>query len=187
MDRAGKSQGEGALALLRSAIECRAATKVEVERLCGEHGIIVPQVSFTLRGRCAGVSLTGLNHVNFNLVMFRENFFDFLENVIPHELCHAWFDQLGLKGWPHGKGWQDLMKRCGVVAEKYHDYCTEGAVSRTGLFRYRCACSGVGHLVSLEMHRRVQERPDLFQCGECRMGFVYVPQPRPVYPRRRRA
>jgi SprT protein len=174
--------------LLRSAIDCRAATKVEVERLCQEHGITVPQVSFTLRGRCAGLSYTAQNHVNFNLVMFRENFFDFLANVIPHELCHAWFDQLGLKGWAHGKGWQDLMKRCGVVAEKYHDYCTDGSVSRTGLFRYRCSCPGVGHLVSLEMHRRVQDRPDLFQCGECRMRFLYLPQPTQLgYSRRRRA
>jgi SprT protein len=172
--------------ILRSAIDCRVATKVEVERLCAKHGIVVPRVSFGLRSRCAGISYTGLNWVDFNLVMFRENFFDFLANVIPHELCHAWFDQLGLKGWPpHGKGWQDLMKRCGIKAEKYHNYCTEGAVSRTGLFRYRCVCSGVGHLVSLEMHRRVQERPDLFNCGVCRVGFVYVAQP--VYSRRRRA
>lgn len=153
-----------------------------LERLCREHGIVMPRVSYDLRGRCAGVSYNDKNWINFNIFLFRENFTDFLENVVPHELCHAWMDQLKLKGRAHGKEWKELMGRMGIPALRCHNYCIDYSVSRTGLFRYQCACPGAagGHMVGLELHREIQAEPELYRCERCKVGFVYIPQERAV-------
>lgn len=43
-----------------------------LERLCAKHGILMPKVSYDVRGKCAGLSLDGQNHISFNLYLFRE-------------------------------------------------------------------------------------------------------------------
>jgi SprT protein len=147
-----------------------------LERLCAQHDIVMPKVTYNLRGKCAGVSYDAMCWIDFNLFLFRENFDEFIKQVVPHELCHVWQEQLKLKGRPHGKEWKGLMARMGLVAERTHNFCVEFSLSRTGLFRHRCGC-GTGRMVGLEMHREMQEHPLSYRCEVCGRLFVYVSPP----------
>jgi SprT protein len=167
--------------MLRSVLECKAGAELALERLCKQYNIVMPRVTYGLRGKSAGVSYDHLNWIEFNLFLFRENFDEFINQVVPHELCHAWQDQLKLKGRPHGKEWKGLMARMGLVAERTHNFCVEFSLSRTGLFRYRCNCNcGVGHMVGLEMHREMEAHPLSYRCEKCGRLFVYVNPPPPA-------
>lgn len=153
-------------------VECKAAAGVVLERLCGQHDVVMPRVSYDLRGRCAGVSYDGQRHISFNLRLFREHFFDFIESVVPHELAHVMHEDSKVGGRDHGKEWKAVMQRLGFRATVFHNYCTDFASSRTGLFRYSCVCGS--RVVGLEMHRDIQARPWLYQCDKCQRRFIYL-------------
>ncbi len=160
---------------LRSVLECKAAAKVRVEELCEKHGILIPEVTFTVRGTDAGQAFVDFNRIDLNMALFRENFDHVLGQVVPHELAHLWVIQLKLGGKPHGREWQSLMRRMGVPPIPCHNMNVDAVVTykSTGFFSYRCLCN-TGNMVSLEMHRRIQSEPEVYRCDRCDQQFVYI-------------
>jgi SprT protein len=141
-----------------------------LERLCKEHNIVMPTVTFDLRGSDAGEAFVPFNLINLNMTLFRENFDDYVFNTIPHELAHVWQGQLKLRGQPHGREWKSLMKRLGAPPIRCHNLLTDAAESRTGNFLYRCLCRPA-NMVGLELHRKIQQNPQAFRCDRCHNLF----------------
>lgn len=158
---------------LISVLDCKAAAKVRVEELCSKYGIRMPELTFNVKGTDAGQAFVEINRIDLNLMLFRENFDHMIREVIPHEICHVWVVQLKLGGKPHGREWQSLMRRMGVPPIPCHNMNVDAVSSSTGLFSYRCLCN-TGNMVSLEMHRRMQENPEDYFCGRCEQQIVYV-------------
>lgn len=147
----------------------RAAEK-RVAELCARHGITPPSVALDLQGRCAGRAHRTRNHIRLNAVLFRENFADFIDNTIPHELCHLWHYQLGLKGRSHGEEWKRLMRRMNVEPSRTHRYdTTRSATRRVRRFIYYCACKS--HTVTTILHNRMR-RGRTYLCKGCKTKLL---------------
>ncbi|MBA3712355.1 MAG: SprT-like domain-containing protein [Pyrinomonadaceae bacterium] len=160
-----QSAAQSSASVLGDAELLRAA-RARIAELCERHGIIEPTVSLALRGRCAGRAHTKRNHMSLNTVLFRENFAAFIDNTIPHELCHLWKHQLGLKGRPHGDEWKRLMQRMNVEPSRCHCYDTARASTRrVRRFTYYCACKS--HSVTTILHNRMR-RGRTYNCTKCK-------------------
>jgi SprT protein len=158
---------------LVSVLDVKAATRVRVDELCRKHGIAIPKVTFNLTGTYAGVAYIERNWMDFNMMLFRENFEESIEETVAHELAHLWHTALKIGGRAHGKEWKALMRRMEVAPRACHNMNTDAAASTTGFFLYRCLCN-TGNMVSFEKHRRMQEYPEDYFCGRCEQQFVYV-------------
>ena len=160
---------------LRSVDECKAAAVWRVNSLCQEHGIIKPKITYGLRGSDAGQAFMEQNRIDLNLVLFRENFEDAIQNTVPHEIAHLEAWRLGLKrGDFHAGIWKRLMTKFRAAPIACHNLDVTSASSRTGYFTYQCRCSSP-NMVSLEMHHRIQETPELFRCKECKQLLRFIP------------
>ncbi len=102
LNAVSKQQASQPTASPSTDAELLRAARERIAELCERYGITVPTISLVLRGRCAGRAHLKRNHMGLNAVLFRENFADFIDNTIPHELCHLWKHQLGLNGRAHG-------------------------------------------------------------------------------------
>lgn len=142
-----------------------------VSRLCEFHGISTPWVSYDLRGRAAGQAIWPANRIRLNWALLESNLPAFLENVIPHELCHLWHRQLGVVDRPHGRFWQELMRRMGAEPSRCHDFKVEEGGRQQRQFQYQCQCST--HSLSARRHNRVLQGAATYQCRRCRSRLVH--------------
>ena len=150
---------------LQSLVEGR------VNLLCKLHGIRKPLVSYDLRGRAAGQAIWPANRMRLNRALLEGNLPAFLENVIPHELCHLWHRQLvGIADRPHGRFWQDLMRRMGAEPSRCHDFKVEEIRRPQRQFQYQCQCST--HLLGARRHNRVLRGEATYQCRRCQSRLV---------------
>lgn len=181
--RAGEVQLDGAASTLMRGDELLTSGKVAMEEaelkqralervreLCEQHRIQIPKVRFDLRGAQAGQAIhdrsTGESIIRINLLLYRENAEDFLANVIPHELCHIWKEQLHKRGTEHGRAWQALMRKMGVEPRRCHQYDTTHArVRRINLYEVYCACP-TPPLVTSIIYNRLRRRR-LYCCTRC--------------------
>ena len=153
---------------LRSVEDCKAAAVWRIDQLCREHGVRKPKITFGLRGSVAAQAFVAENRIDFNLVLFRENFEDGVQNSCPHELAHCVAYTRGLtKGNFHGRIWKEVMIEFRAAPIPCHNLDVTQAMSRTGYFTYRCRCNS-GNMVSLEMHHQIQASPELFRCRTCK-------------------
>jgi SprT protein len=142
-----------------------AAAKQKIEELCSKFDIKTPSVSLDLTGRVAGKACIRDNQIRLNLILFKENVDYFINQTIPHELCHLWHYQLGFKDSPHGHKWQRLMLRMGVTPTRTHSLDVSRSVTRRSRhFNYRCACSN--HLVSTRLHNKILKGAK-YLCKKC--------------------
>ncbi|MDU0354933.1 SprT-like domain-containing protein [Paraglaciecola aquimarina] len=74
-----------------------------------EHNFILPKVHFTQKGKIAGSARLQTNELRFNPILLQDNLSNFLDEVVPHEVCHLLAFSLFGKVRPHGKEWKTLM------------------------------------------------------------------------------
>jgi SprT protein len=120
--------------------------------------------------------------------MLRENFPEFLREVIPHELAHlACYRLAALRRIPgngsgHGRHWQGVMRTWfNVEPERTHKYdCTNSGAKRQRRWVYTCSA---GHSLKLTTtrHRKAQrvlaQRGDGscgYLCGHCRNRVTFT-------------
>lgn len=163
--RADRPRGGGEKTPAHQPPDLLAAARARIAELCARHRITMPTVSLDLRGCSAGRAAPRENHMRLNAVLFRENYEDFLAHTIPHELCHLWHHQRGLRGRPHGREWQLLMLQMGVCPERTHRYDVSRArVRRRQKYAYRCGCGT--HEVGAVVHHRLG-RGKRYRCRRC--------------------
>lgn len=85
----------------------------------------MPNLSYKLRGDCAGVAIYSENEIRLNPVYLETYTYDMLTNTIPHEIAHLVTRKLyGFKVATHGKEWQNVCLDLGHVPTVRHSYGT---------------------------------------------------------------
>ncbi|GAB3038244.1 SprT family zinc-dependent metalloprotease [Bowmanella dokdonensis] len=132
-----------------------------------------PLLTFTQRGRIAGTARLQANEIRLNPVLLRDNLHEFLEEVIPHELCHLLVWQLHGRGTkarpvrPHGAQWKQLMWEVfGLKGSACHRMDVSKVQGRQ--FNYQCRCGPVK--LSVRRHNRVQQGVT-YICRHCRQSL----------------
>ncbi|GIU25500.1 SprT family zinc-dependent metalloprotease [Shewanella sp. MBTL60-007] len=123
-----------------------------------------PEVAFTLRGKSAGTAHLQLNKLRFNPKLLQDNQQAFLEDVIPHEICHLLAFQLYGRVKPHGREWQSLMQSLyGRVPRTTHSFDTRAVEGKT--FEYHCQCGPIK--LSIRRHNKVVRGETQYRCRKC--------------------
>lgn len=128
-----------------------------------------PEVNFKLRGKSAGTAHPTLNKLRFNRVLLEENHRAFVDEVVPHEVCHLLCHQLYGKVRPHGKEWQSLMRSLyQIPANTTHSFNTHSVAGQ--FFDYQCHCGLVK--LSLRRHNKVLRGKSEYLCRQCRQKLT---------------
>lgn len=123
-----------------------------------------PGISFKQRGKIAGCARLQSNQLRFNPVLLADNLEAFLEEVIPHEICHLLAFRLYGRVRPHGKEWKSLMYQLyGLAGNTYHKLDVSKVIGST--FNYRCLCGPLE--LSIRRHNKVLRRKVVYTCTRC--------------------
>ena len=130
-----------------------------------EQNFKAPKISFNQRGKIAGCARLQLNELRFNPVLLADNLDAFLEEVVPHEVCHLLAYTLFGKVRPHGKEWQSLMlKLFKLKGQTFHQM--DVAKVKGKCFNYQCAC-GPKEL-GIRRHNKVVKGEQIYICRKCK-------------------
>jgi SprT protein len=90
------------------------------------------EISFDLGGQTAGMAWWNSNgkfRIQFNPYLLEENFVDFINDTVPHEVAHLianeFFKEMWPKGCDHGSLWKFVMVKFGKNPERCHNYSCE--------------------------------------------------------------
>ena len=123
-----------------------------------------PEIGFKLRGRSAGTAHLQLNKLRFNPVLLTENQQAFIDEVVPHEICHLLCFQLFGRVKPHGKEWQSLMRTLfSLVPRTTHAFDTSSLSAAQ--IDYLCGCGPIK--LSIRRHNKVRRGQTQYRCKRC--------------------
>lgn len=124
-----------------------------------------PKISFNQRGKIAGCARLQLNELRFNPILLNDNVNAFLEEVVPHEVCHLLAYKLFGKVRPHGKEWQSLMQKLfNLKGQTYHLMDVTKVKGKS--FNYQCACGPIE--LGIRRHNKVISGKQTYICKKCR-------------------
>lgn len=124
-----------------------------------------PDIKFTLRGKSAGTAHLQLNLLRFNPTLLAENHQTFIDQVVPHEICHLLAYQLFGRVKPHGKEWQALMMDIyQLEPATTHSLNIQSVTGRT--FDYLCGCGSIP--LSIRRHNKVVRGETQYRCRRCK-------------------
>lgn len=142
----------------------------------------MPHVDFSLKGKVGGYYYSKGHKVKVNMVLFAENYEDYLDTTIPHEVAHSLQRHLhghinyrnGRRIMPHGQEWKRIMIAFNKSPKVTHNYDVENATQRTvpREFVYRCGCRT--HNFTIIRHRRSQRSQGGYRCRRCGQSLKYV-------------
>lgn len=124
-----------------------------------------PNVSFNQRGKIAGCARLQKNELRFNPVLLADNHQLFLDEVVPHEVCHLLAFTLFGKVLPHGKEWKALMRRLfHLDGQTYHKMDVTKVSGKH--FQYQCLCGPVN--LTIRRHNKVKRGEQQYSCRRCK-------------------
>jgi len=128
----------------------------------------LPVVTYTLRGRTAGVARHSINTINFNKQILLDNPSDFIKRTPAHEAAHLIaFKMFGVFIMPHGKEWRRVMVMLGLSPVRCHSY-----VVKTG-HEYICKCKDKIYNLSTVRHNKIQKSKQFWYCKLCGEQLVW--------------
>lgn len=123
-----------------------------------------PEINFTLRGKSAGTAHLQLNKLRFNPLLLQDNQQAFINDVVPHEICHLLSFQLYGRVKPHGVQWQHLMRQLyDRQPRTTHSFNTQSVEGKT--FKYECGCGSVN--LTIRRHNKVLRGDTQYRCRKC--------------------
>ena len=130
-----------------------------------EQHFVLPKISFNQRGKIAGCARLQTNELRFNPVLLDDNVNAFLEEVVPHEVCHLLTFKLFGKVRPHGKEWQNLMLELfSLKGRTYHQMDVTKVKGKS--FNYRCQCGPIE--LGIRRHNKLLTGKQIYVCKKCR-------------------
>ena len=132
----------------------------------------IPEIKYDLRGTCAGIYSGKDNSINLNFTLLSENFQDFIDNTIPHEIAHCIARQIDRYCKPHGKVWKNVMVFCfGINPKRTHQYnTTNSKVRNVTRYEYTCDCGTIFNITSIR-HNKIKKGKS-YICKKCG-GRIY--------------
>ncbi|MCL1050274.1 SprT family zinc-dependent metalloprotease [Shewanella abyssi] len=123
-----------------------------------------PEINFKLRGKSAGTAHLQLNKLRFNPLLLKDNQQAFIDDVVPHEICHLLSFQLYGRVKPHGVHWQRLMRQLYHRQPRTtHSFNTQSVEGKT--YEYLCGCGSVN--LSIRRHNKVLRGETQYRCRKC--------------------
>ena len=125
-----------------------------------------PYVKFDKRGRCGGTAMyrerDGYGELDFNAGLMVDNWDEYMNQVIPHEVAHLLKEHIygpgkGMKA-AHGYYWQSVMRTLGVKPDRTHKMDTSKVrmAPRTKTKHiYMCPCCKQEFVISQVRHNRM--------------------------------
>ena len=130
-----------------------------------------PEVLFNQRGKIAGSARLQTNQIRLNSKLMMDNPETFLEEVIPHEICHLLTYQLHGRVKPHGEEWRYLMQFLfGLAPKARHKMDVSKVEGKT--FLYQCGCGPIP--LSIRRHNKVVRNQQQYVCRQCRETLVFI-------------
>lgn len=148
---------------------CTAAWKLCLEV---DGGLPCPAIWFDLRGKTAGQAHFGRGGLRFNPLLFDENRYAFLIDIVPHEMAHWLVDHLegSEKMRPHGREWKTVMRDLfGLLPDVTHTFDTTRASPAPHIY----VCSCMRHAFSNRRHGLVVEGKNYY-CRSCMRPLTYL-------------
>lgn len=135
----------------------------------------VPKINVNQRGKAAGTAWLTRWEVRFNPVLLEDNFTEFLNQVVPHEVAHlVVFDRYQTPHYrpkPHGKEWKFVMEtvfsRPAITRHTFDIKKTQGQT-----FDYNCGCRI--HVLTKIRHNKVQRGKARYYCAKCKKELIYT-------------
>ena len=132
---------------------------------CFGRNFVLPKISFNQRGKIAGCARLQINELRFNPVLLCDNVDAFIEEVVPHEVCHLLAYTLFGKVRPHGKEWQGLMLELfELKGQTYHQMDVSKVKGKS--FKYQCECGPIE--LSIRRHNKVVRGVQTYICRKCK-------------------
>lgn len=132
-----------------------------------------PHIYYDITGNNGGLAKSASMTVHYNDKLLKQNKDSFIENVIPHEVCHiAVFHLYQTKNKPypkngHGADWQIMMRVVGVNARQFHQYEVEK--KQPVEYKYDCGCAE-GIVVPQRIHKKIKNTPMV--CKKCTKQLI---------------
>ncbi len=129
----------------------------------------LPKIGFKQRGKIAGCARLQTNELRFNPILLSDNVDAFLEEVVPHEVCHLLAYTLFGKVRPHGKEWQSLMLELfDLKGQTYHQMDVSKVKGKS--FNYQCECGSIE--LGIRRHNKVVKGKQTYICRKCRSPLM---------------
>ena len=129
----------------------------------------LPQVKFNQRGKIAGCARLQTNELRFNPVLISDNLQLFMDEVVPHEVCHLITYQLYGRVKPHGPQWQRLMAVLfDLKGATRHTMDVTKVQGKS--FAYKCQCGPL--TLSIRRHNKVLSNKQSYICRRCKEILV---------------
>jgi SprT protein len=129
----------------------------------------LPQVKFNQRGKIAGCARLQANELRFNPILLQDNLQIFIDEVVPHEVCHLVAYQIYGRVRPHGVQWQKLMAELfDLQAAPRHTMDVTKVRGKS--FDYMCKCGPL--TLSIRRHNKVLGNKQSYICRRCKQVLV---------------
>jgi SprT protein len=127
-----------------------------------------PEITLDQRGKIAGCAKLQENKLKLNPKLFAENQQEFLEAVIPHEVCHLLVFTLYGRVKPHGIEWKSLMRNLyGLPGKATHNMDVTSVSQKT--VPYQCECGPVP--LTIRRHNKTLKGTQYF-CRRCNTALT---------------
>lgn len=132
--------------------------------------MVYPDILCNLRGCTAGMAYSSLWKIRYNLGLARDNYQDFIEETVPHEVAHLVADHYFEKRCKHGKEWKQIMQLFGKEPTRCHNYDVEKhRVRRHKKYMYKCKCGDCQ--IGTKHHNIIMKSRGCVFCKKCKYCF----------------
>ena len=106
--------------------------------------------------------------VEFATVLYKNNHLAYMNDTIPHEVCHYFVDNyFAREVQAHGVEWKAAMRTLGIEPKRCHSM----EVQRKR-WLYECAC-GKNFKISTVTHNRITKGAKAYRCTACDSTIVF--------------
>jgi SprT protein len=131
--------------------------------------LIRPKIHFNQRGKIAGSARLQTNELRFNPILLKDNLQLFIDEVVPHEVCHLLTYQLYGRVKPHGRQWKMLMDNLfGLKGSTRHTMDVVKVQGQT--FAYYCECGPIE--LSIRRHNKIVRHQQTYLCRVCKQTLL---------------
>lgn len=130
--------------------------------------INLDHVRFDLKGKAAGQAIKNGDwyEIRVNPEIAAQNWEEYLNQTIPHEVAHIVQYQIYPYCGGHGRAWKGIMRVFGKDPKRCHDYdLTNVTVRRQRRIRYECE-PGCEHMLTMTRHNKIQRKGDKYRCNK---------------------
>lgn len=138
-----------------------------------------PAVTFDVKGTCGGTANGSQWKVSFNAILLKENWEEYMNDTIPHEVAHLVVYELygveyrrtrtgRVQRISHGPRWKGVMRDFGCEPKRTHDMdvsnARQGKRTKTK-YLYRCSHCGAEITIGPKYHKDIQRGRGLIHKG----------------------